>query len=639
MVVMPGEGEILGENLQRAYDLVEQCKFDEAIDEFLNVGAWEDAAGLMNLYAQDFYEMGRVEVVLGWLEAIDRNELNNWPWLLLLQGRILTDDYSRHEQSLKIFNDVQLIFQEINDRIGEFKSKVWQSVVLRRVGECSRSLEIIEFAIADLQAIEDMWTRAWATRYQALSLGTVGQVKRSLDILEKCLVEFEEMGDLYHVGLCHHDLGVTLERLARIGEAERHYEDAVSVWQELGDKSNLINSSNSLAYLLCLTRQYDESLDRLNDCFVLAKDIESILYQAIVLESMADVFRCREDYLQAVDCYQMSTELAVKVSSGYLEICNQTHIAECFLGLGEMIKALRWVNKAIDSAKCRGFKSECGKAMALRSRIYMYQGRNFDRVYSESISCISGDILSRNREKLFLAHGLLFRSSRPLASYDLLLEVFDFLDNEENVILLHDVVAKTKSLFEYFLYHPCTNSLIRFRIEDLLKQNLVKRIDSVDLRIFGFGSLRVLICNGSGQSRCVDLDRLRGKTRYLPEFLMLLSLRGQNGSGLSATEVGSYLWPGLRIQEVKLNIKQLLQALGRYSLRACVKKIGRDRYCLVESWSDVSALLRLFTQSLDRDVLRREANHLYCGDFLEGYKLSENGKVFRAELKSKMLAV
>ncbi len=630
--------------LKQADNFVRNCEFDRAIDAFLAVQAWDDAGGLLELYAQDFYQMGRAKVVLGWLETIDKNELGNRPRLLLLQGQILTDDCSRHEQALEVFSEAESVFQKLGNNVGEFKAQVWQSVAYRLMGQGGRSLEIIEAAMEALPERADEWTRVWAARYHALSCGIVGGMIRALDKLDQCLEKFTKLDDPYHIGMCYYDMAVCLESLARISEAEYHYETAAYIFQKLGNKNNLVKCVVSLAYLLCLAKRYDEALGKLGGCLEIAKEIESPYRLALILETMANIYRNRGDYELAVKTHIESIQFTKQAGALQLQTRNMIHLAESYLYLDDWDLSLTWTNQAVQVAIDNGLMTEYGQALCLRSRIYMRLGRDFAGLYKKAIVHVGCDVAGQNREKLYLAHGLLFYDSRPLDAYDLLLEVLDFSTKKDVLVLLSKAVLETQSLFEYFFFHRETNPLVVARIRFLLESCLVgqTRKDSrfPNLQVFGLGELRVLVPNDVGLSECRDFH-LRGEiVRRLPEFLMLLIVEGR---GLSVEQISESLWPHLKVRRAKAHIKQILQVLKKSGF--CVEKEGRNKYRLVKNfWCDVLALLKLsdllrVLPSAEAQPLCRELQHLYGGDFLAGFELSEWGESFRASLREKMLII
>ncbi len=624
------------DNLQIAYDLVEKCDFSAAIDTFIKTGGPDEAAGLMSLYAQGLYENGQASLILDWLETIGKEKLTSRPSLLLLWGKILTDDYSRHSEALEIFNHAEYIFRESGNKIGEFKSKVWRSVSLRLTGQGSQSLKIIESALENLEDIEDESTLVWATRYRASNYAVVGRIQEALSIFEECLSKFKELHDTYHVGMCLHDMGFCLEKLARIGEAEYCYRTAANTFRELGNNNNLINSLNSLAYLLCLTKQYDQALENLNTCLQIANKIESPFRQAIVLESKADVYKAKRNYLQAIKFYKKSNELAIISQSQYLTTCNNIHIGECYLNLGKLSEALDHTSHAIKISSENGLETQYGEALALQARILMAQGREFAGLYKRSLLHIRGNTLTLCKQKMFLAEGMILHDFKSSSAYELLKDILQFLTDKDTILLLSDVIIDTRLLFEYFLVHPNTNTSIRRQIREIL-ENCSMTQNKPDLCVFALGKPHVLVVNGN-LSKHSKLT-YRGKvTQYLPEFLTLLISQG--AYGLSTNEIGDYLWPGEREKRVRLNIKQLLAALKDNLGYPCIQKLDRNTYRIQkERYFDVSAFLKLFDQlQLGKNDLDDELRFL-CrpeNNFLDGYKLSKKGNNFRASIKEKI---
>ncbi len=626
------------ELLEKADTHVKAGEFDKAIDAFIEAQEFDEAGGVLSWCACDFYKMGQAAMLLNWFESIGRDVLATRPALLLLWGKIFCNDYSRHDEALLLFQQAELIYLELQNEAGEFEARVWQSVSFRQTGQGAKSLEVVESAFSDLPDISNEWVLAWATRCYADSYIIVGQVVRAMALLEKCLEDFLRLKDSYYVALCYQDMGFCLEKLVKLDEAEYYYRESAVIFHGLGNENDEVYSLNSLACLFCLTRRYSEALELLDTCLDIVNRVGSPLIRSIILESKADVYRLRGDYFKAIDFYEESMKLAVVAKSRELECCNLISTGECHLRLGALSDSLASVDRAVRISRSNGLNTEYGKSMALMSRIFALQGRGFAGLHQKSILHLSSDILAQNRERLYLAQGLLVHNHLSLSAYNLLLDVLEFLAiHQDGIFLLSDVINDCRILLEFFSVHPKASLDVKLELKRLLDVDVIGAKNDCSLWLFGLGEPKLTVINGKVEF--YELRSRTGKLRgFLPEFLMQLVLSGM----VSSSEIGESLWPGVCFSTVRHRIKGLISLLRDYAGSNVVQKPRRNQYLLENCWSDVCVFLELFNRfQLGRKELGDELRFLSAPNsrYLLGCDLSPSGELFRAEIKEKVASV
>ncbi len=360
------------EIFDRANNLVKQSRFEEAITLYLEAKGWGPAAELLERHGTEFYETGRTLELRKWLDQIDEGELGRRPRLLLLKGQVLNDCLARYSEAITLFDHAERVFDQKDDLVGVVEARIWRSVSFRMTGQGTKSLDLVNKAISQLEVLESPpQVMAWAIRNRGRSYFTVGQTSKALVNLRQSLALFEAIGDTYHIGLCHHGIGICFVKQAHFHEANHHYEKAIYIWEKLGNQNDLANTLNSLGVWHCLMGLYDEAMEKFRACFDIATKIGAVRRQAFALAGMGDVYLDRRKYKKAIDFYGQSYDLATKVGIQSLQSYTLVKAGDCLYCQEDLDKALGLAVLAEEIANKNGLEVEIGMALALQGKVYM----------------------------------------------------------------------------------------------------------------------------------------------------------------------------------------------------------------------------------------------------------------------------
>ncbi len=625
--------------LKTANTLHSQIQSQKAIGLFVQAQEWPKAAELLKNYGQELYDKGRALDLYGWLEQIPESNLARHPRLLLLKGRILNDDLARYSEAITCYVHAEPLFEQQNDLVGITEARILQSASFRMMGEASRAIDLANEGLDKLNnelLIAPARVTAWATRNRGLAYGIVGQISESLADLYQSLTLFEKIGNAYYIAMCHHDIGVSLEKQAKIGGAEYHYEKAVRVWRQLGNQNDLANSLNSLGSLLYLTGRYDEALNKFNACAQIAKKIGAPRRQAFAWAGIADVYRARQKYQKAIRIYSQSSKFARAAKVQHLQVYNILKTGEILFAQNHLEKALKLAKQAADIADRNGLATEYGMAIALWAKIYMLKGWPFADLFDKAIDHLEGNALEQAKVKLWLAYGLLFHASRAGAAFKQFRAVVSFFMATDKLAL---VVAEPLSLFVHFLHRAGTPPQVVDDIELLLKNSKAPQETArPGWQMFAFGQPYMVV-----DDKRYDFSS-RGIVGRTAEFLLYLILVGRGRNSFLSEQICGVLWPGVELEKARSYFKQIVKRLRNVNFKG-TDYIEREgfRYRLNKNYyCDVLAFERLFEKAsrlppAEALPWRREILSLYRGDFLAGFELSEWGEAYRAELRQKYL--
>lgn len=630
--------------LRAAKLLATRSRFEEAINLYLSVQAWDEAMVLLEAQGSFFYDTGRALTLNYWLTQIPGPELARYPRLLLLQGQILNNDLGQPEQAMASYQCAEEQFLKQGDLRGAAEAQVFRSVSLRMMGWVKEGLDLATNGLDQLVVLKaDSRFIAWATRHRGLAHSAAGKVVEALSDMRRALELFEVFGDTYGVGICHHDIGVCLEKQGNISGAGYHYRQALRIWEALSNANDLANTLNSLGVCYYLKGDYDEALGRFQESLDIALHIGATRRAAFAQAGIGDTYLGCQRYELALEAYTLSTQFAHEAGVRALEVYNLVKMGECFYHQHDLAKALNLASQARAIAAETGLVFERGLACALQAKIYVQRGEygaSFD-LFAAAVANLAGsDVLEQARVRLWWGYSLLL-DLRATAALEQLHEAIRLaLTVGELRQGLALTVAETQPLLLHFLHRADTPASTRDSLYSLLGQSL-EGVNSArpSLQVFAFGSPALVVM---GRRRQFSQ---RGGLPKTPEFLLHLLIEGQEG-GCRWSDVSATLWPDLDVDRASRSFHQILKRLRDVIFESPDYILLQNDYYQVNpaylDWCDVLAFESLFERAgraapEEALALQLELIALYQGEFLAGFELSEWGEAYRASCEARFL--
>lgn len=633
-------------SMKAAACLIEYARFEEAIQIYLQIQAWNEAATVLETQGILFYNTGRALTLYDWLGQMPRQELRERPHLLLLYGQILNDSINDHRQALAVFRQAQEKFCQQNDAVGVAEAYIWQSVALRMVGQAKEGLALAITGLAELEALgAPDKVMAWAIKNYGLAHWISGYPAKALASLRRALKLFEALGDTCQAGLCHHDIGVCLEKQGKVKAAGHHFEQALRIWESLGNANDMANTLNSLGVSLCSIGRYEEALKYFTESLDLGLQLGAIRRAAFAQAGIGDTYLGRNLYSQAINAYRASTKLAREVGIKNLEIYNQIREGQCLFRQDRLDEAFRLAKQAGEVAVETGLSVEEGLANLLQAKIYVRWAEyttSFKLFERALVALAHNDILAQAKVRLWWGYSLLL-DLRAEAAFEQLQEAIRLsLSMGELIKGLQQTVADTQQLLLHFLHRLDTPAGTRDSIWLLLRQGP----ESVDilrpnLHVFMFGPPTLIV---EGQRKQFNQ---RGGVRKLPEFLAYLLIEGQ-AEGCRWSQVSAAIWPELESGRASNVFHQHLKRLRAKMPDPDGYVMMRDDYYLVNpeylTWCDALVFEKLFERIMRNDTgetlaLQRELIALYQGQFLAGFEVGDWGMAYQTTYETKFLQV
>jgi tetratricopeptide (TPR) repeat protein/DNA-binding SARP family transcriptional activator len=632
--------------LKAAHLLAQQSRFEESVSLYLAAQAWDEAAALLETKGRAFYDTGRVLTLNQWFGCLPEQELRRRPRLLLLRGTTLVYDLGQPEEAMRLFQCAEEQFSKYGDLIGAAEAQIFQSSVFEKVGQTKNGLALANQALAQLKNLKsDDQVMAWAISQRGHLYWTAGNTTEALSDFRQALELFEDLDDQYRLGICHHDIGICLDKQGNIHGAAYHFRQAVTIWEALGSANELANTLNSLGVSLHNIGRYEEALSYLNDALDIALRIGAIRYAAFVQASIGDTYLECQDYAQALQVYASSTELAQQANIRSLEIYNQIKVGECFYQQRDMDQAFRLASQAREVAAETELMFETGLACALQGKIYVYRAEysaSF-KLFAEAMTCFANsDVLELAKVRLWWGYSL-FLDQRISAAFEQLQEAISLILRMDDLMHgLGPTVTSTHPLHHFFLHRRNTPDSLKDNLHLLLQQSRDRiALAKPSLQVFTFGPPTLIVAGMRRQFH------QRGRMRILPEFLAYLLIEGQS-TGCRWSEVSAALWAELGAGRASTLFHQNLKSLRDTIFGAPDYIVVQDDYYQVNpdyvEWCDALVFEKLFERAAkaappEALALQLELVDLYQGEFLGGFELTEWGMSYRASYEARFFQV
>jgi len=353
----------------------------EAIYHYFQVKAHDEACRRIASVAEPLFEAGRVETLSGWIDSLPRAVLDRAPELLVTRARIHTVRGELYLAS-QLLRQAEGRFAALGDREGEAKVLIYQSTVSSQEGKyqsaldrCRRALELllplqstppasgvagtISDTVEKLTAAQKLM--AAAHRNIGVSLWGMGKLEQAQGELEDALVIYQDLGDAYHIANVHQELGNCLSALGNLAGAHLHYQRSLALWEQIGNPATLANVLNSMAIELHQRGEYEKCLELFQAALERAREAASWRFQGYILAGMGDVYRDLGDYEACRQLYSDALDLATRVGDGQLTVYSLDALGNTARLRGDWLTARGLLRQAAEESDRHQSNRELGQ--------------------------------------------------------------------------------------------------------------------------------------------------------------------------------------------------------------------------------------------------------------------------------------
>ena len=332
-------------------------KLDQAIEYWLSAKDSANAARLILLIVDEYYERGRANTLSRWLNALGEEVLRDEP-LLLLWRAILDSDEGAMENAQRRFDEAIAAFERRGDALNHARALITSA---RHDAMSARAMERCERALALLPDRES-FLHALGYRTMGGLHVRAGQWESAIDYLERASTLAELADQHFLKADAESDLGgVYFQRGGRT-VAETHFQKARAYWERIGHSAKLANVLNSLAVTRYHNGELARALELLLEAARHAHQAGYLRVEAYVYATLGDVYRDQGDFDKALEAFSRTLEIAEKIRENSLVTYARVAAAEIWRMNGEMDMAQRLLQAALSTAMLHDSNYEVGQA-------------------------------------------------------------------------------------------------------------------------------------------------------------------------------------------------------------------------------------------------------------------------------------
>jgi tetratricopeptide (TPR) repeat protein len=188
---------------------------------------------------------------------------------------------------------------------------------------------------------ENQWKIAAALTSLGNAYDSLGDYQQAIDYHQQALVIFQEIGDRSGIAISLNNLANAYQSLGEYQQAIVYDQQSLVIKQEIGARSGIASSLNNLGNAYDSLGEYQQAIDYHQQSLVIAQEIGDRSGIAKSLGNLGIAYNSLGEYQQAIDYYQQS--LVIKQ-----EIGARSGIANSFNNLGIAYKSQGEYQQAID---------------------------------------------------------------------------------------------------------------------------------------------------------------------------------------------------------------------------------------------------------------------------------------------------
>lgn len=348
----------MAELQRRAAQIFEsRGQLGQAVRYWLAANEPEAAARLLETIANEYYDLGRWTTLVGWLDALPPQVLDDKPDLVLVRAR-LAGEMGEPDKARAAFEQARAAFER----------RKQPSDVARVIFEAAKYSERSDDAFEECRrAAEQLPPQDYALNALAQkTLGTMlvrkGDWKNAVPYLERALELYSMAGDRYHYAFVGHDLGAVYMFIGEKNKAHAHFEQALSHWRKLGHAGTIANTLNSMGVAQYQAGALKQAQELLQEALRYAREARNLRIEAYTLASLGDVYRDQGKLPEALKAYTDASDLAERVRENFLITFTRVAAGDVWRLSGDLPTAERILQTALQAASAHQSEYESGLA-------------------------------------------------------------------------------------------------------------------------------------------------------------------------------------------------------------------------------------------------------------------------------------
>jgi len=328
---------------ERAAALFERRgRLDLAIEYWFAAQQPAQAARVLAIVAQEYYERGRWTTLMRWLDALPDAELQHFPALLMCRAQLQAESGALSEAQ-DLFERARAEFQAQGDFIQVARTWLEQA---RYEADAAVATKMCESAEAILSENDFIW-QALVQRTMGIIASRQGDIPRAVKLFERASKLYEIANARALQADAESNLGSAYLAMGDRTRAQFYFNNALQHAQRLGNAAKLANTLNSIAITKYQQGDLSAAFDLLQEALPQARAAGHLRIEAYVRASLGEVRRDRGELPEALEDFDAASEIAEKIREPFLLTFARVAIGDVWRLSGDLATAERVLQSAM----------------------------------------------------------------------------------------------------------------------------------------------------------------------------------------------------------------------------------------------------------------------------------------------------
>src|SRR6266700_1967393 len=193
----------------------------------------------------------------------------------------------------------------------------------------------------------------------------LGQNRHALALYQQALEIYQELGDVSGVAATQHTMAGVLRQLGKPQEALALYEQALRTYQELGDVRGVAATQNAMADVLSQLGKPQEALALYEQALRTKQELGDVREVAVTQNAMAGVLSDLGKPQEALALYEQALRTTQELGEVRGVGVTQANFSQFLLQQGELQRALRMLWESFNSLRQSGFSHDAQSVQRL----------------------------------------------------------------------------------------------------------------------------------------------------------------------------------------------------------------------------------------------------------------------------------
>ena len=513
---------------------------------------------------------GRLNLITEWIDALPPDFVAANPQLISL--RAVPEIVSgKMDRGLEMLNRAVNMLRKVDDPPSLARTLSRRATVLRFMGKYWESLE--DATEANLLIGNDPGLQSYqadALTASGISLYQIGRTQEAIEKWNQAISIYFDLGERQNVAIVLMELGVAMMHSGQFKQAMVQYEQALLYWREVNNTVRIANLLNNLAVLYHLLGDYEKAAVSYEEALQRTRQNHYSRMEAYILSGLGDLYADLEANRASLEAYQKSRQLAQAIDYPSLILYSNIAIASRFRSIGNLEHADMYLNAAEQLISDESAHYERGIFELEKGRLLQAKGDMEEALiwFENAIIQLenAGQPVEKARARLLFANAYFVagHASSALEELGRALNLANQMDSQ-HVLLVCGI--ETKKLLQF-----AANTSLSISREVI---NLLSKINTLEVGISNirkqlrpmastipFAPPKLIITSlGKTQverdGKIVDVPEWQNQRKVRELFFYLLS----QSSGKTKEEIGLIFWPESSGSQLKLQFKNAIYRL------------------------------------------------------------------------------